>query len=184
VTRQNDEEIMVMVKEEKVEMLAILFERHHVRLYNYLLRLTRNSQTSEDLVQEIFFRIIKYRHTFRGESKFLVWMYQIARNVHIDYLRKHKNEFSYEERWEQEKAPGDGPDTQSEHQEDVNILHQALNQLPVKKREILILSRFQNLKYREIAELFECSIESIKVNVHRAIKELRKNYINLRGGAL
>lgn len=180
----SDEDVMISVKEDKVEMLAILFERHHHKLFNFLWRLTGDKTTSEDMVQEIFFRILKYRHTFRGESKFLVWIYQIARNVHIDHLRKYKKEFSLEDSWEEEVSPDLQPGEVLEKDQDLNLLHNALNLLPVKKKEILVLSRFQNLKYREIAELLQCSIEAVKINVHRAIKELRKNYLNLKGGVI
>jgi RNA polymerase sigma-70 factor (ECF subfamily) len=176
-----DEDIMTAVKNDRIEMLAILFERHHVRLYNFLLRLTGNRAVSEDLVQEIFVRILKYRSSYRGESKFLFWVYQIARNVHRDHLRKTKKEIPLDEQWQEEAAPEIEPDQESEYQEDISILNQALEKLPLKKKEIIILSRFQNLKYREIAELLECSIESIKVNVHRAMKDLRKNYFELGG---
>ncbi len=175
---------MLSVKADRVEMLAILFERHHVKLYNFFLRLTGDRGTSEDLVQEIFYRILKYRGTYRGESKFLVWIYQIARNVHIDFLRKHKKDIPLEEKWNDEPAPTSTPAAVSEQQEDIALLHQALNKLPQKKKEIIILSRFQNLKYREIAELLECSLDSIKINMHRAIKELREHYANLKGGLI
>jgi RNA polymerase sigma-70 factor (ECF subfamily) len=184
VIKLSDEEIMISVKEDKVEMLAILFERHHVKLYNFLWRLTGDKNTSEDMVQEIFFRILKYRHTYRGESKFVVWMYQIARNAHIDHLRKHKKNFSLEDSWEEEVSSDLQPNEVLEKDQDLTILHQALNKLPVRKKEILLLSRFQNLKYREIAELLQCSIEAVKINVHRAMKELKKNYLDLRGGVL
>lgn len=176
-----DEDIMNAVKNDRIEMLAVLFERHHVRLYNFLLRLTGNTSVSEDLVQEIFFRILKYRSSYRGESKFIFWVYQIARNVHRDHLRKTRKEIPLDEQWHEEASPETEPDQKSECQEDISILNKALEKLPLKKREIIILSRFQNLKYREIAELLECSIESIKVNVHRAMKDLRKNYLELGG---
>jgi RNA polymerase sigma-70 factor (ECF subfamily) len=176
-----DEDIMTAVKEDRVEMLAVLFERHHVRLYNFLLRLTGNRTVSEDLVQEIFVRILKYRTSYRGESKFLFWVYQIARNVHKDHLRKNRNEIPLDEQWHEEASPEAEPDEQSLQQQDLSLLNKALEKLPLKKREIIVLSRFHNLKYREIAEVLECSIESIKVNVHRAMKELRNNYIELGG---
>ena len=184
MNKLTDQEVMMKVKEGKIEMLAILFERHHVKMYNFLLRLTRDRSASEDMVQDIFFRILKYRSTYRGESKFIVWLYQIARNIHVDYLRKYKKEVSIEDRWEEEIDPGIQPSEKMEYDQDLKLLHAALNKLPLKKKEILVLSRFQNLKYREIAELCQCSIESVKTTIHRAIKELRNNYINLQGGLL
>jgi RNA polymerase sigma-70 factor (ECF subfamily) len=60
-------------------------------------------------------------------------------------------------------------------------MQRALSQLPVKKREVIILSRFQNLKYQDIAELLGCQIGTVKAHVHRAIKELRKIYLDLSG---
>lgn len=66
----DDEQVMAQVRDGRVEMLAILFERHHVRLFNFFLRLTASRSASEDLVQEVFLRMLKYRHTYRGDSKF------------------------------------------------------------------------------------------------------------------
>src|SRR5512135_3078860 len=85
-----DNELMEQVRDGKVEKLAILFERNQVMLYNFFLRLTGDRAASEDLVQEVFIRILKYRAGYQGESRFAVWMFQIARNAHIDYLRKQK----------------------------------------------------------------------------------------------
>lgn len=177
-----DNQIMEEVKEGKVERLAILFERHHVPLYNFFLRLTANRGISEDLVQEVFFRILKYRSTFRGESKFTIWMYQIARNAHIDHLRKRKEEVPLEEQWEEATSREPSPSESVERQQDIALLRQALAKLPLKKREVLVLSRFQNLKYKEIAELFGWHIGTVKAHVHRATKELGKIYFELSGG--
>ena len=91
-TMISDNQLMEDVKTGKVEKLAVLFEKYHVQLFNFFLRLTGNRGVSEDLVQDVFMRILKYRKTYRGQSKFTVWMYQIARNAHIDHLRKKKGE--------------------------------------------------------------------------------------------
>ena len=71
---------------EWLRSMGILFERYHALLFNFLLRLTGNRHQSEDLVQEVFVRLLKYRHTYRGESQFTTWMFQIARNApFVDY---------------------------------------------------------------------------------------------------
>jgi RNA polymerase sigma-70 factor (ECF subfamily) len=173
---------MIEVKEGKVEKLAILFERYQVSLYNFFLRLTGNRGSSEDLVQEVFLRILKYRRTYQGTSTFTVWMYQIARNAHIDYLRKKKEEVPLEERWAEVEDRELAPAEEMEQKQDIALIRKALARLPVKKREILILSRFQNLKHREIAELFGCDTGTVKATVHRATKELGKIYFELSGG--
>lgn len=178
----SDNELMEKVRDGRVEKLAILFERHHVMLYNFFLRLTGRRGPSEDLVQDVFVRILKYRSTYRSESKFSVWMYQIARNAHVDHLRKQKPELPLEEQFE-EPAGAEAPLADRMDSEiDAALLRQALDRLPLRKREILLLSRYEDMKYKDIAELLGCSIETIKSSVHRAIKELRKIYLELQGG--
>lgn len=177
-----DERVMINVKEGKVEMLAILFEKYHVKLYNFFLRLTGNKGSSEDMTQDVFFRILKYRSSYRGECKFTTWMYRIARNVNIDYMKKYKKDIPLEEQWEEEAAPDIQPEEKAAAEQDQVFLHKALAKLAWKKREVLVLSRFQDMKYKEIAQLLDCSIESVKILVHRAIKDLRKAYIGLKGG--
>jgi RNA polymerase sigma factor (sigma-70 family) len=177
-----DNKIMEDVRDGKVEKLAVLFERHHVALYNFFIRLTGKTNISEDLVQDVFFRILKYRHTYKGQSKFTIWMYQIARNAHIDYLRKLKEELPLEEQWDEAASYEPTPIEELEKGQDIALLREALAKLPMKKREILVLSRYQNLKYKEIAELFGWHIGTVKAHVHRAIKELGKIYFELSGG--
>lgn len=163
-------------------MLAILFERYHVKLYNFFFRLTGDAGLSEDLTQEVFLRILKYRETFRGESKFTTWMYQIGRNVHIDHIRKKRPESPLDDQFHEEAAPEPLPDEAVSKEQDAVFLDKALNLLPAAKKEILVLSRFQGMKYKDISQLLGCSLSTVKVQVHRAIKDLRKTYLELKGG--
>jgi RNA polymerase sigma-70 factor (ECF subfamily) len=173
---------MEEVRDGKVERLAILFERYHVMLFNFFLRLTGNRSASEDLVQDVFFRILKYRETYQGQSKFSVWMYQIARNAHVDHLRKLKQEVPLDEQFQEPASAETTALERLSSEVDVTLLKKALDRLPLRKREVLVLSRFQELKYREIAELLGCDIGSIKSTIHRAIKELGRIYLELQGG--
>jgi len=179
----DDEQIMIQVQGGRVAMLAILFERHHVRLYNFFLRLSGDRSLSEDLVQEVFLRILKYRASFRGDSKFSTWMYQIGRNAHIDQLRARRPEMPIEEVWEQSPCPRPRPEQQAESEQEADLLARALDKLPLRKREVLLLSRFQGLKYEEIAGLLACSVQAVKVMVHRSLKDLRRHYLDLQGEA-
>lgn len=179
-----DEDVMNKVKSGNVKILAILFERYHIKMYNYFLRLTGDKGVSEDLTQDVFFRILKYRGTFRRESKFTTWMYQIGRNIHFDYLKKYKNELPLEEQWTEEIAAETRPEQKTQEEQEAEFLHRALSRLAPAKKEVLVLSRFQGMKYREISILLGCSLSAVKVQVHRAIKDLRKNYMSLKGGVL
>lgn len=182
MNKATDNHLMEQVRDGNVEKLAILFERYHLMLYNFFLRLTGNRSISEDLVQDVFIRILKYRSSYQSKNKFIIWLYKIARNSHIDYLRKRKDEVSLDEQWEEAVSYEPSPQEKVEQAQEISRLSQALAKLPLKKREALILSRFHNLKHKEIAELFDCHIGTVKVLVHRAIKELRKAYFELSGG--
>lgn len=179
-----DNVLMEEVKEGKVEKLAVLFEKYHVQLFNFFLRLTGNRGASEDLVQDVFLRILKYRTTYKGQSKFTVWMYQIARNAHIDYLRKSKGELSLDDQWDEVMETEPTPLDRLERGQDVKLMQEALARLPLKKREVLVLSRYHDMKYKDIAELFGCQIGTVKAHVHRAIKDLGNIYYELSGGTV
>ena len=174
-----DNLLMEDVRGGKVEKLAILFERHHVTLFNYFLRLTGNRPISEDLVQEVFTRILKYRTTYRGEDRFAVWMYKIARNAHIDFLRRQKETVPLEDQFEEAQSVDLIPEERVERQQEAALISRALKRLSPKKQEVILLSRFQNLKYREIAELMECPVGTVKGMVHRAVQELGDIYKQL-----
>ena len=175
----NDNQLMEDVRDGRVEKMAILFERHHVALFNFFLRLTGNRAASEDLVQDVFTRILKYRATYQGEDRFAVWMYKIARNAHIDHLRKRKETFPLDEQFDEAPSPEPVPEDRVVREQESALLARALARLSPKKQEILVLSRFQNLKYREIAELLDCPIGTVKGLVHRAIQELGDIYAKL-----
>ena len=174
----SDEELMSQVRNGVGEMLGVLFERYQAPLFNFYLKLTGERAASEDLVQEVFFRILKYRQSYRLETPFRAWMYQIARNARVDYLRRRRPETGWEPEMSQAIVP---VDTAQQSQENA-LLHRALMQLPVEKREVLVLSRFQELKYEEIAQLLGCELGTVKTRVHRALQELRDIFHQLRSG--
>jgi len=181
VTSQPDNQIMLKVRDDELDQLGILFERHHITLFNFFLRLTRNRAISEDLVQEVFLRILKYRHTYRGEGKFTNWMFHISRNAHVDFFKKQNREQQLSENEPEPISEDSNPDESLEASQDVALLQAALTKLSIEKREVLVLSRFHNMKYEDIAEIQNCQVGTVKARVHRAIKELRDIYFELSG---
>ena len=180
---QADHLVMLAVRDGDVERISVLFDRHHRKLFNFFLRLTANRALSEDLVQEVFFRMLKYRQTFQPATNFTAWMYQIARNAHLDQARKHRLEIVPDEAagWEDTAVADPDPHEQLAHAQDIGLLRRALAKLPLEKREVLVLSRFQNLKYGEMAEILNCEIGAVKVRVYRAIRELSQIFYELSG---
>lgn len=181
-TGLDDAEVMSQVRDGRLEMLAILFERHHARLFNFFLRLTHSRERSEDLVQELFVRVLKYRHSFRPNEPFTPWMYQVARHLHLSHLRRRRPELPLDDVLDHAPDPAESPVRQLERRQEEDLLRQALGRLPLRKRELLLLSRHEDLKYKDLAVMFECSLGALKVEVHRAVKDLRKAFLELQGG--
>jgi RNA polymerase sigma factor (sigma-70 family) len=171
----SDEELMLYVRNGVGEMLAVLFDRYQVPLFNFFYRLTDNRAMSEDLVQDAFYRILKYRQSYQPGSSFRTWMYQIARNARADLFNKQRKEVP------EEAAPLAVvlPMDPLHDQQQISRLKEALMLLPEDKRELLVLSRFQELKYQEIADLLQCQVGTVKVRVHRALQELKENFRRL-----
>jgi len=134
---------------------------------------------SEDLVQDVFFRMLKYRHTYRPEKPFAAWMYQIARNAQTD--SRHKRRLEVELGDTDTKTTAHGVDEKLTQEQQIGLLRKALAQLPDDKRELLVLSRFQNLKYDEIASLLGCEVGAVKVRVYRAVRALSQIFNELAG---
>jgi RNA polymerase sigma-70 factor (ECF subfamily) len=170
----SDERIMVQVRAGRVERLAILFERHHVRLYNFFLRLTGDRPLSEDLSQEVFCRILKYRDTFRDDGTFKAWMYRIAANVRSDHTCRQRAHEALDEASANLADPSPDPGQAWQFDVERRRVRRALGRVTGRKREMLILSRYQDLKYEEIARLCDCSVQSVKTGVYRALQELRQ----------
>ena len=173
-----DEDLMLQVREGTGEMLGELFDRYQTPLFNFYAKMTGDRAMSEDLVQEVFLRILKYRQSYRPGTQFRSWLYQIARNARTDFYKKHRPEPAEAAKADVAPAAQEGAQ-QSQHEE---LLHRALMQLPEEKREILLLSRFQELKYEEIARLLGCETGAVKVRVHRALQELRQIFQALEAG--
>ncbi len=169
---------MKRVKEGNLAELSVLFERYHVRLYNFMLRLTFDRSVSQDLTQNLFYRIIKYRHTFKEDHSFKSWIYQLARNIHVDFCKQQQKAT---ERYTQVEEYNENFAEEKEdfNEEEYEKLDRAMARLTPEQKEILVLSRFQGLKYEEISSIRDLSVPAIKVQVHRAIKQLREHYFKL-----
>jgi RNA polymerase sigma-70 factor (ECF subfamily) len=179
VTTETDSVLMTEVHHGRENALGTLFERHHAKLFHFCLRMTGNRAVSEDLVQDIFMRMLRHRKTFQPGTAFLPWMYRIARNACIDHLRR--GDRTPETAFEPDAIQGDSPSAEQEVEtgESTRLMRRALLRLPVERREVLVMSRYQFKTYEEIATALDCSVSAVKVRAHRAIKQLRRLYSEL-----
>jgi RNA polymerase sigma factor (sigma-70 family) len=174
-----DTSLMLAVKNGQVEQFGALFRRHYARLFAFFYRMTADPAASEDLVQEVFVRMLKYRNTFVETSDFSGWMYQIARNTRADFFRKRQSEVLAVDRIAGDHRPLAAHEY--ERQEQISTLQRALLALPEEKRELLILARFEEMKYETIAALLQIEVGAVKVRVHRAVRELRDLFLKMSG---
>jgi len=185
VDSTTDELLMLRVRDGEVEKLGVLYDRYRTPLFNFFVRLTGKAPASEDLVHDVFLRMLKYRHTFEDGNRFATWMYQVARNAHFDSWRKRQREVSLDGREtdgrESLPSPEPTPDVKLRESQEVAFLQKALAGLTMESREVLLLSRFQNLKYEEIARVLDCGVGAVKMRVHRALEELRDRFSQLAG---
>ena len=177
----SDNALMLHVKTGDVDRLGLLFDRYHHVLYGFFYRFTASKMVSEDLVQNVFMRMLKYKHTFTGNGKFTTWMYHLARNVYADHYRKDRRLGFSDDFTAVENSLHNSYniEEQTKKDEEIQLLQKALNQLSHDKKEVLILSRYQDLKYKEIAEILGCSEAAVKVKVFRAMQDLKNIYTQL-----
>ena len=178
----SDHELMLAVRGGELDALGELFERHHRPLYGFLVKYTGHRTAAEDIAQTVFQRMLKYRHTYRDDGSFTAWMYHLARRCAADYFRKSNaapaavDPHHLREHADDAPNAGDRAAARDEH----TLLHVALNRLDRDDREVLLLSRFQELSFAEIAAILECSAGAAKVRAHRALKTLRDIFLALQ----
>ena len=173
---------MLRVKAGDVDRMGLLFERYHRALFGFVYHMLGGSRaTSEDLVQNVFYRMLKYRHTFTGEGEFRTWMYHLARNVLADHAKKNRYAVHHADvDAVADILPGGTlADEGLEQAQEAAQLHQALARLSPEYREVLVLSRFQEMKYEEIARVLNTTEGAVKVRVHRAMNELKTSFLRI-----
>lgn len=178
----SDEELMLRIQGEEPRLLSVLFERHHRRIYNYLLRMTGHPATAEDLTSEVFLRILKYRSSYRHQARFTTWLFQVARNLFLDHLEKRRPEDSCDDFPPAAASNGRHPEDLLQASQESRLIREALKRLPPRKREVLFLSRYRDMKYEDIAAIMGCTEGAVKILVHRSLKELREIYLRISTG--
>ena len=176
----NDNTLMEKVKNGDVEKLGLLFERYKKPLFGFFYGINRDAELSEDLVQNVFVRILKYRSLYRGEGEFRSWIFHIARNVsHDQYRRKNIPVKEPLEAWQDKLGSEENRMTEYQRDAELDLLQIAMDRLPADRREILLLSKYQEKKYKEIGEQLGFTEGAVKVKVFRAMQELKAIYHEL-----
>jgi len=171
-----DEELMVQIANGKLELLTLLFDRYHIRLFNYFNKMVQNKMVSEDLTQDVFLKIIKYRTSYKN-GNFAAWIFTIARNIFSNHYQKTKKERANE--IDDDKLNANETLVTEGNQEELAQLQLALQKLPISDRELIVMHRFQQIKYKQIAQITNSTENAVKVKVHRAVKKLKDIYFQI-----
>ena len=171
---------MLRVQQGDLELMGLLFQRYNRELFGFLYHMCHNPEPSEDMVQTTFYRMIKYKGSFSGQGSFRSWMYQIARNVFLDTYQRNQLSRHHVDitDWMEQLTDGILADESIQKEEQAFNLQRALDQLSDGYREVLIMSEYQGLKYKEIAQILDTTEGAIKVRVHRAIHQLKMIFLN------
>jgi len=178
----SDEKLIESYSKGEGQALEILIKRHLTPVYNFILCYVKDAPAAEDVTQEVFVKVWKNLKRFKPEYKFKSWLYEISKNTCLDYLKKNKAlTFSeldkFDDNFYAECLLDDksiSPLEIASLSGDAGIINSAMEKLPEKYKTTLNMRYQQGLKFREIAEILQESIDTIKTRHRRAIIYLRK----------
>lgn len=152
---------------------ATLYNRYKRSVYLFCLKMLLDREKARDAVQDTFLRVFEHRDQLTDPSRFRAWLFAIARNQCLSFFRSSKFEAGEEIDFEAVGAPAeDGPDALLEQHDETEWLEKLLRQLKLEYREVLVLREYQNLSYKEIAEILGSTESAIKSRIFKARQRL------------
>jgi RNA polymerase sigma-70 factor, ECF subfamily len=179
---RSDVQLMLDVKAGDEASFDFLLQKYRMPLVNFLYRMVRDTATAEDLAQEVFLRVYRARKQYSPSAKFTTWLFRIATNLALNSVRDnryHKLETSLDAPVKEDEAPMQlrSPEMRiDEHlleQARAEIIRRAIASLPEKQRAAVLLHKYEEMDYGEIAKIMECSESTLKSLLFRAYETLR-----------
>jgi RNA polymerase sigma-70 factor (ECF subfamily) len=178
---ERDAELMLRVREGDDTSFALLLERHRTPVVHFLHRMVQHPAVSEELAQEVFLRVYRSRATYEPTAKFTTWLFRIATHLALNWIRDGKREKNQESLDEdlQDGTERQVPDRQPTVEQ--NLLYavkltevrNAIEMLPEKQRAAVLMHKYENLEYSQIAKSLACSESAVKSLLFRAYETLR-----------
>lgn len=170
-----DEEIIEKIHDEKTVNYGfnLLMDKYQEKVYWVIRRMVIDHEASDDIAQETFVKVWKNLSSFKGDSKLYTWIYRIATNEALNHLRKKKRRFFLPiGDVEHELSSSLEADTYYSGDEIQLKLQKAILKLPEKQRLVFNMKYFEEMKFKDIAEIMEVSVGSLKAQYHHAVKKI------------
>ncbi|MCQ6273838.1 RNA polymerase sigma factor SigX [Bacillus sp. V3B] len=157
-----------------------LYEKYHHDVFQFLFYMVKNKEQAEDLVQEVYIRVLKSYSKFEGKSSERTWIFSIARNVAIDWFRKQK---SWKQRiiekfdWSTQQVRDDQPIPEeiAIQRDDIQLIYRCLDKCTFDQNMVIVMRYFNELSISETAQSLNWTESKVKTTQHRALKILRKH---------
>ncbi len=176
-----DAELMLRVKEGDGASFGVLLDKHRSSVVHFLYRMIQNHAVAEELAQEVFLRVYRSRSTYEPTAKFTTWLFRIATHLALNSLRDGKNERS------QERLDDDTSDMPARqvsdrrpsveqsmvYQAKLDEIRRAIAALPEKQRAAVLMHKYEEMEYSQIAKVLGCSESAVKSLLFRAYETLR-----------
>ena len=186
-TLDYDAELMLRVKEGDGSSFGLLLEKHRAPVIHFLYRLVQEHGVAEELAQEVFLRVYRSRSSYEPTAKFTTWLFRIATHLALNWLRDRRHEKGQERL--DEGSPGmlsrqisdqrPSVEQQLVHEVRLEEVRRAVAALPEKQRAAVLMHKYEEMEYSQIAKVLGCSESAVKSLLFRAYETLRARLAHL-----
>ena len=162
------------------------YKKYHHDVFQFLFYMVKNKEQAEDLVQEVYIRVLKSYDQFEGKSSEKTWLFSIARNVAIDSFRKQKGwkqklleKFDWSTNQVKDDCPI--PEEIALRNEEIQFIYKCLDKCTIDQRLVIVMRYFNELSISETAETLQWTESKVKTTQHRALKVLKKHMEDMQG---
>ena len=185
----SDSGLIDKIKRGDQQAFKLLFDKYHLRVFNTCMGFLHNKNDADDITQEVFIEVYKSINKFRADSKLSTWIYRIAVNKSLNFIRDNKRS-----KWlksietiltgairndvEIKHGSGYDPEMILENKEKAEMLHKTIDSLPKNQKIAFTLNKYEDLSYKQISEVMDISLSSVESLIHRAKKNLQEKLLN------
>ena len=181
VSLERDAELMLGVRDGDQASFGLLLDKHRSPVIHFLYRMVQNQAVAEELAQEVFLRVYKSRSSYEPTAKFTTWLFRIASHLALNWIRDGRNEKRQASLDEEspdgtaKQVPDRGRTVEQElvYQVKLREVRQAIESLPAKQKAAVMMHKYQEMEYAEIADVLSCSESAVKSLLFRAYEHLR-----------